>query len=106
MSYLTLKMTFLVDLDLRLKNRAPSGDFYVFNLSKPCSVPNLKLASILGTSIENDFNISFLLHFYVIFDLENDFFSDDLELESSTIFLQEIRDVQTLRNEVLHDSFV
>ena len=46
----------------------------VYNLSKPCSAPNMKLVSISDTYIENDYKMSFFVKFLVTFDLENDFF--------------------------------
>ena len=46
----------------------------VYNLSKPCSLPNLKLISISDIYIENYYNMPFFVKFLVIFDLENDFF--------------------------------
>ena len=52
----------------------------VFNLSKPCSVLNLKLVSICDTEIENDYIISFFVTFFC--SALKMTFSGDLDLES------------------------
>ena len=53
----------------------------VFNLSKPYSVPNLKLVSIWDTLIENDY-IIFFCYISMSYSTLKMTFSGDLDLES------------------------